>query len=296
MSQDHEKLIELDYAYNITRHITEISAQAFVKKVSSQLSVSSAMDHDVPTDAVVGLCVDVDVAPDIEELDKCIEAIKHLNLFTAMEASTAAFKGLVEDGMDANDLKTVKELIEGDKMKCVMNLASEIQAMSSDCVEKSVQMTSLMQEGYNGLPQLVRTGIDKVADEDVDPELQVDVAPDIEELDKCIDQEHIADSPSTSVQETSTCIEDAPADYNMVNSLSHSRSSFEDMGSRFTTRLDHCLERHEGVFQFSATTVNIWGQTKCTDMTGEGGILFEFTAAVHCHHGYLRSSNTTMLP
>ena len=54
-----KKLIELDYAYNITRHITEISAQAFVKKVSSQLSVSSAMDHDVPTDGVVGLCVDV---------------------------------------------------------------------------------------------------------------------------------------------------------------------------------------------------------------------------------------------
>jgi len=91
------------------------------------------------------------------------------------------------DGMDASDLKTVKELIEGDKMKAAMGIAGEIDDIALTCINKSIEMTTKMQEGYDVLPSVVREGVDRFAGEDEDPEdMSLDVEPDISELEECI--------------------------------------------------------------------------------------------------------------
>jgi len=122
-----------------------------------------------------------------ESIEYCVNTLAKSNdmLSFAMEIKDTldGFK----DGMDASDLKTVKELIEGDKMKAAMGLAGEMDDIALTCIEKSLQMTTKMQEGYDGLPGFVKEGVDQVAgEEEDDRDMTVDVEPDISELTECI--------------------------------------------------------------------------------------------------------------
>jgi len=122
-----------------------------------------------------------------ETFDFCTDTVAKSNdmISFAME-----IKGTLDgfaDGMDASDLKTVKELIQGDSMKAAMAIAGEIGDIALTCINKSVEMTTKMQEGYDILPSVVKEGVDTFAGADEDPEdMSLDVEPDISELTECI--------------------------------------------------------------------------------------------------------------
>ena len=131
------------------------------------------------------LCVET-VAKAREMVDFGLEIKASL---TGMTAGGSSDSNTV---VQSSALETIKDLIDGDKMKAAMALAGELDGLALKCVDRSVAMIDAMDEAVDALPDIVENRIEnkveKAAEKgrrDGDPELP-DIGPDVEELERCV--------------------------------------------------------------------------------------------------------------
>jgi hypothetical protein len=100
----------------------------------------------------------------------------------------------------AGTLETIRELTSGERVAAAAELAETLEASAAACVEKSVEMTTVMEEGLDSLPAPLQTLMDQVivgeggggGDEEEDDEedaieLVKNLDRDIEDVRQCID-------------------------------------------------------------------------------------------------------------
>lgn len=96
-------------------------------------------------------------------------------------------------GVDAETFETIRDLIDGDKVRAATVLARDVDVLAVSCVEKSVDMIDAMERGVDALPDFIENRIeDKLeravekGSRDGDPDLP-NVESDIKELTNRID-------------------------------------------------------------------------------------------------------------
>lgn len=85
---------------------------------------------------------------------------------------------------DASLLETIKALTAGDKVKAAMEIAQGLDVAALQCVEKSKQMITVMEEGMDSLPPRIQTLIENHADNSNDEEDEGGVKALVEGLDR----------------------------------------------------------------------------------------------------------------
>jgi gas vesicle protein len=95
----------------------------------------------------------------------------------------------LSSNMDASTIDTIRDLIDGDKVTAARSLAGEMDGLAKTCVTKSVEMITRMQDGVEGLPDLVKNFVkrraDKIGVTEEEQKLR-DIEPDIKELEACV--------------------------------------------------------------------------------------------------------------
>lgn len=144
----------------------------------------------------------------------------------------------MQGNMDASALATIKDLIDGDKMKSAMRLAGEMNGLALECVDKSTGMIDSMNEAIDKLPDIVERRIEnkmeKAAEKGAregDPELP-DIQPDVDELDRCI----------TAIREV-----------NLVTVFDAGMNAFNGL----TAKGDVCKEMFSAIKDFATSIVEV---------------------------------------
>jgi hypothetical protein len=78
---------------------------------------------------------------------------------------------------DAGTLATIKELTAGERVKEAMELATGLQEIATNCVDKSVRMTSLMEQAMDVVPDFVKDAMQNYAENEDDDDDDDDNAP-----------------------------------------------------------------------------------------------------------------------
>lgn len=103
--------------------------------------------------------------------------------------------------MDAETLETIKDLMDGDRLKSAMALAEDMDDIALSCVEKSVRMIEIMEDTMDSVPDVLEGFMNKAAGPD-DAEAQLaqerslgvlsTLDQDVEDVKSCIDAlEHL---------------------------------------------------------------------------------------------------------
>jgi len=88
--------------------------------------------------------------------------------------------------IDASSFLKIKELVEDDKTKETMTLATDMDDMAKDCITKSKEMSAAMSRGVQSLPDPVKTEFEQETDrEDSEVSELLDIDKDIKELETC---------------------------------------------------------------------------------------------------------------
>jgi hypothetical protein len=98
--------------------------------------------------------------------------------------------------MDPNTLETIKDLMDGDKLREAMTLAQDMRALAVSCVEKSVEMAKQMENVLDSIPDVLERAMDGIAGRDDEASLSAQARStgvlstldqDVEDVRKCID-------------------------------------------------------------------------------------------------------------
>ena len=88
--------------------------------------------------------------------------------------------------IDASSFLKIKELVEDDKTKETMTLASDMDDMAKECITKSKEMSNAMSQGVESLPDPVKSEIEQETDsEDSEIAEILHIDKDIEEVETC---------------------------------------------------------------------------------------------------------------
>lgn len=137
-----------------------------------------------------------------------------------IQATLSKFGGKMSDGessssVDASILETVKELTSGDNIKAAMELAQGLDVAALQCVEKSIQMINLMEEGMDCLPQYIQNMIEGQAAASEGDDKDDDVGAILKGLDRDMD-------------DVKTCI-DSIQQMNLVTALTVGLQAFQQL-------------------------------------------------------------------
>lgn len=201
---------------------------SFVDKVSDDLGDKlSDIADDGPVRRLIRCSTDVAVISR-ETIEICDDTTEKRE---AMIAFGKEISETLENFSDAGTLETIKELTSGDKVEAAMDIAKGLGEVAKACVEKSVQMTDLMDEAIEGLPDFVKDSLEKFADEDDS---------DDEEEDEVVAQRGIqARGFDQDIDDVALCV-DSIQNLNLSTAL--------QVGTRAFSQLSHSSEQTRTMF------------------------------------------------
>lgn len=107
---------------------------------------------------------------------------------------------------DASILETIKELTDGSKIRDAMELAKGLDEAALKCVDKSVEMMDLMEDGMESLPEMVQTALESMAGESDDDDDDDD------------EEKALLDGLDRDMEDVKTCVQ-AIKDLNLATAL-----------------------------------------------------------------------------
>jgi phage host-nuclease inhibitor protein Gam len=183
----------------------------------------------------------------LESARKCYQLSKE----TVELCQTTVLKGqrLVEFGADIRDtlasvskdmnadaLSTIKELITGSKVQEAKSLAMDMDSMALECVQKSMDMVTALEEGVDALPDWIERYVEKKAEE-----MAQDQSP---------EQRELLENVTKDQEELENCIE-AITDLKLMTAMDAGKRAFDGI----TSKSEVCRVMFESIKQFSLTLV-----------------------------------------
>mmetsp|Transcript_45613 Transcript_45613/g.138612 ORF Transcript_45613/g.138612 Transcript_45613/m.138612 type:complete len:561 (-) Transcript_45613:69-1751(-) len=119
----------------------------------------------------------------------CSETIsKATNMVDFANEIRSTLRAVSNGRPDASALKTIRDLVDGDRVKKATALATDLKKLSLQCVSHSVAMTTAMDRGMASLPDIIEDKIESKVKKSMkreDSQIR-DIEEDLQEVSKCV--------------------------------------------------------------------------------------------------------------